>query len=168
MYYLFIFAFYSIIGWIFETLIALIANIDFNSGIMHGPWTPVYGLSAIIMIIIWRKWLYNIKNKKILKSFIFFLATMFVLSILELVAGLLIQLLMGTTYWDYSKVFPLHIGKFISVEVGILWGILSLLTIWFINPKIEKLIVKIPKVIIYIFYGIFLLDLIITILTKFV
>lgn len=168
IYYLFIFIIYSIIGWIFETSIAYITNIDFNSGIMFGPWTPVYGFSVILMIIIWRKWLYKFQHNKIKKSIIFFFITIIILSLLELLGGVLIEVLTGKVYWDYSKTFYLHIGKYISVEVSLIWGILSLITIWLVNPKIEKIIKKIPKIIFYIFYIAFIIDLLMTIITKFV
>lgn len=168
MYYLVLFFLYSIIGWIFETLLALITNVDYNSGIMYGPWTPVYGISILIMILIWRKRLQNIQHNKILKSVLFFFISALVLSILELVSGLVIEFFTGIVYWDYSKTFPFHIGKFISLEVGMIWGLLSLITIWLINPKIERIVPKIPKFIIYIFYSIFSIDLIVTILTKFI
>lgn len=167
MYYLVMFFLYSIIGWIFETTIAFFTNAHFNSGIMYGPWTPVYGISVIVMVLIWRKLLIKIQHYKVLKSIIFFIITMVVLSLLELTAGLLIEKLTGQIYWNYSKTFPLHIGKYISVEVGIFWGILSLITIWLINPKIEKIFKKIPRFVIYLFYLIFIIDLTVTIFTKF-
>ena len=53
MYYINNFLLFSIIGHILESVVYLILNNDGYSGIMYGPWTPVYGFGIILIIIIY-------------------------------------------------------------------------------------------------------------------
>ncbi len=49
MYFLNCFFIYSILGFILECLFTLITKNHFASGILYGPWTPVYGFGAIFV-----------------------------------------------------------------------------------------------------------------------
>ena len=64
MYYINNFIFFSLFGHLLESTIYLFLNNNNYSGIMYGPWTPVYGLGVIIIIII-----YNIIKKTKLTKF---------------------------------------------------------------------------------------------------
>ena len=55
MYYIHNFVFYSIMGYIFETLTALIFNINSESGFMYGPYTIVYGISITLIFLLYKK-----------------------------------------------------------------------------------------------------------------
>ena len=52
MFYINCFLLYSILGFLLETIAAFIMKSGFKSGILYGPWTPVYGIGAILTIII--------------------------------------------------------------------------------------------------------------------
>ena len=56
MYLLNCFFIYSILGFIIEGLFTLIVSGKFSSGILYGPWTPVYGFGAILTIVISKKY----------------------------------------------------------------------------------------------------------------
>ena len=47
MYYINNFFMYSILGHIFESIIYLFC--EGESGILYGPWTPVYGIGVVII-----------------------------------------------------------------------------------------------------------------------
>ena len=57
MFYINCFLLYSILGYLLETLAAFITKSNFKSGILFGPWTPVYGLGAVLIILISRYFL---------------------------------------------------------------------------------------------------------------
>ena len=54
MYYINNFLFFSIFGHILESTVYLILNNNGYSGILYGPWTPVYGFGIILIILIYK------------------------------------------------------------------------------------------------------------------
>ncbi|MDD2208133.1 MAG: putative ABC transporter permease [Bacilli bacterium] len=160
MIYLNIFHFFSIIGYILETL--FIKN--YNSGILYLPWTPVYGISILIAIFINKK-IENISKKKLLKIFIHFVSCALILSCLEFISGHLIELIFNKVYWNYDS-FKYNLGKYISLETALIWGISSTLTVYLIYPHLSKILKKVPKWWTIVLTIIFLIDIIITFIVK--
>jgi len=66
-------------------------------------------------------------------------------------------------FWDYSN-FKFHFGHYISLEMSALWGILSILFLYFVKPWMDKIIKKIPKWLTIFVFLIFLVDVFITFL----
>ena len=164
MYYINTFFIFSIFGFIFETFINMCLKQKLNSGFLYGPYTPIYGIGVIIIILI-NKWLDKKDITKSKKIIITFLINSIILTISELIGGYLIKWIFHQNLWDYSGL-PLHIGKYISIEISIIWGILSLIYIYCIKKITDVFIKKIPKYISYEFIIIFIIDLIITLITK--
>lgn len=46
MYYINCFFLYSFLGFIIENIVHLINKDDSGSGILYGPWTPIYGVGS--------------------------------------------------------------------------------------------------------------------------
>lgn len=160
MYYLNYFFIMSLIGHFIETFIYA----DGNSGILLAPWTPVYGIGTILILLINKVINKYIKNKYV-KIILLFLSSMIILSIIEAIGGYLIEYLFHTTFWDYSD-FKFNIGKYIAVEIAIIWGLCSILLIYFIKPLIDKIISKIPKYLTYTLLILFIIDLVLTLIIK--
>ena len=160
MYYLNYFFIMSLIGHFIETFI----YDDGNSGILLAPWTPVYGIGTILILLINKVINKYIKNKYV-KIILLFLSSMIILSIIEAMGGYLIEYLFHTTFWDYSD-FKFNIGKYIAVEIAIIWGLCSILLIYFIKPLIDKIISKIPKYLTYTLLILFIIDLVLTLIIK--
>ncbi len=160
MYYLNYFFIMSLIGHFIETFIYS----DGNSGILLAPWTPVYGIGTILILLINKVINKYIKNKYV-KIILLFLSSMIILSIIEAMGGYLIEYLFHTTFWDYSD-FKFNIGKYIAVEIAIIWGLCSILLIYFIKPLIDKIISKIPKYLTYTLLILFIIDLVLTLIIK--
>ena len=87
-----------------------------------------------------------------------------ILTTLEFICGNLLETLFHRYYWNYSNLY-FSFGKYIALEVSIVWGLVSYLVI-FINSKIEKYIKKIPKPITIILSIIFIIDLVFTFITN--
>ena len=79
--------------------------------------------------------------------------------------GNIVELLTGKTLWDYSKM-ELNIGKYISLEIALVWGIASLIIVYILKPVTDKLIKKIPSILTYLVSFIFLIDLIFSIINN--
>lgn len=165
MYYLNYFFLYSLIGHLLESTLYIVTNSNGKSGYLIGPWTPVYGIGIIVVLIIYNLVEKYIKTKKIYKIIIFFLATAISLSIIEFIGGTLIEYFFHYTCWDYSN-FKFNIGKFVSLETTLIWGSLSVIFILFLKKISDRIVEKIPKYITYILVLIFIIDNVLTIIKR--
>lgn len=113
MRYLNVFYFFSITGYILETL--LLKN--YESGILFLPWTPVYGIGILIALFIYNK----IKNKipKWLEIILHFISCALILSLIEFIGGYLIEFTFNKVYWNYN-LLKYNIGKYISLESALI------------------------------------------------
>jgi len=94
-----------------------------------------------------------------------FLSCSIILSIIEAIGGYLIEYLFHITIWDYSN-YKFNIGKYAALEMSLIWGLSSILVVYFLKPFIDKIIGKIPKYLTYILIILFILDLFLTIIIK--
>ena len=165
MYLLNCFFIYSILGFIVEGMFTLIISGHFSSGILYGPWTPIYGFGAILTIIISRKIFKKMHQNKFIETLITFIILMIILTIIEWLGGILIENLFHETLWNY-KDYKYNIGKYISLEMSLIWGIISVFVIYFIKPIVDKLENKTPKFITIILIVLFIIDLFTTTVIK--
>lgn len=165
MYLLNCFFIYSILGFLLESTFNLIVIHHFKSGILYGPWTPVYGIGAILTIIISNKIFKKLKTTKLKETIIVFLILSVTLTLIEWIGGILIEKIFSITMWNYKK-FNFNIGKYISLEMALIWGIISIILIYFIKPLIDKIEKKIPKKLTITLSTLFIIDLIITTIIK--
>ncbi len=143
MYYINCFFLLSIIGFLFESIFFIIIKKPYNSSILYGPWTTVYGLSFFIMDFIY-KWLQKYHLPKWLEVILFFLINMILLSALEFLTGELILKILKVRYWNYvNQTF--NIDGFICLEASLFWGIASTILYYLLLPKMQNFLHKIPK-----------------------
>lgn len=127
---------YSFAGWVLESVSKTIAQRKFvNSGFLKGPFCPIYGFGAIIMLLC----LNFLKDKLIL----LFIVAFFVLSIWEYIVGLILEKLFKTKYWDYSHL-KFNIQGRVCLKNSIFWGILGVVFVRYIHPSIENYVKIIP------------------------
>ena len=89
------FIIYSFLGWLIESVYkSIFEKKIINSGFLHGPFCPIYGMGAIIMYLI----LQDFKGNPL----VIFILGFVVLSIWEYIVGVLLEKLFKTQYWDYS------------------------------------------------------------------
>lgn len=160
-YYINIFLVYSIIGFIIETTLKTFFFKHMNNGILYGPWIPVYGLGSVLIIIIMRLVFNRFKVPRWLKIVLVFLISTIVLSLIELLGGILIEKIFNKVFWDYSDL-KFNMGHYIALEISLIWGVMSLVVIYIIKPLVDKIIKKIPSVITYLVLVIFIIDAVIT------
>lgn len=164
MYYIKLFFVYSVLGFVFEnTLVKLLAS-NYESGILFGPWTPVYGLGVLVIVMIY-KWLEHHFNREWIKILLLFFISAISLSLLEFIGGKLIENIFGKIFWNYEN-FKYNIGKYASLETAAIWGIFSLFIIYLIKKPIDKIIKHIPNWLTYVFIVLFVIDGILTLILK--
>ncbi len=161
MYLINIFLSYSIIGYLFELIVDLILKIKPSSGILFGPWTPIYGFGVLIMLFIKNK-LQKLNLNKVLEIIIFFFIIVITLTLLEQLGGVLLAKLFHKTLWDYRNL-KFHITKYIALETSLGWGLGSIIIAYVIHPKFKKILKKIPFLISSLVFIAFAIDVIITI-----
>lgn|SRR5574344_1494334 len=144
MYYLNCFFIYSIFGFLLETFFAYITKSGFKSGILYGPWTPIYGIGTVVILLLSNYFFLNLHMPRWLESIIVFFIVAIFLSCLELLGGVLIEKILHLKFWDYSN-HKYHIGSYISIEMTLVWGAATILFIYIINPIVEKLLKSIPQ-----------------------
>ena len=126
------FVIYSFLGWILESIVRTICERRIiNTGFLIGPFCPIYGFGAIIMIL----FLDQFKNNIIL----LFFSSFIILSLWEYVVGVLLEKFFATKYWDYSDHKFNYKGR-ICLTNSIAWGILGVLFINYIHPTITQLL----------------------------
>lgn len=108
-----------------------------HSAVVIGPFNMAYGLGALTLSVL----LYKYKDAKWWKIFLIgFIGG----SVLEYIMSFGMELVLGFTAWDYSKK-PLNLNGRICARYSLFWGLLAIVWIKLIYPKLIKLINKIDK-----------------------
>ena len=134
---IFFFIVYSIAGWILESIYkSILEKKPINSGFMFGPYCPIYGFGAIIMIAL----LQNIKSDITL----LFIVSFVVLTLWEYVVGVILEKVYHTKYWDYSN-NRININGRVCLLNSVYWGILGVVFTRVVHPQVAKLTLLIPS-----------------------
>lgn len=165
MYYLNYFFMYSLIGYLLETGLYLILDKSGNSGYLMGPWTPVYGIGIVLIILMYNFIDKHIKKNKFIKLLVLFFVSAIILSIIEWCGGILIEKVFHYTCWNYSNL-KFHIGKYVALELAVVWGLLAIFFILFLKRISDYIIKRIPKYITYTLVILFIIDNILTIVKR--
>ncbi len=158
---LFIFALFSIVGWILEVIYrSLMVKKFVNPGFMTGCVVPIYGFGAIILNIICSALDGINSNNKIL---IIFLVSFLSLTLLEFISGYVLYKFMHVKLWDYSN-YKFNYKGFICLRFSIIWGVCAFIFYFLVYPWINEVALSFTSNIIGIFFlgiysGIFLVDL---------
>ena len=132
--YFFIYAF---LGWVMEVIYALFIHGHFvNRGFLFGPICPIYGFGAIILIITTKK----LYKRPVLK---FIIATVS-FSVFEYLVSLILVMLFGLRWWDYSDAM-FNIQGRVSLLYSVFWGIIGVVVLEKLHPFIQNKIQNITK-----------------------
>ncbi len=128
------FLIYSILGWLYEVIWwgFIEHNAGFtNRGFLFGPWLPIYGFGMLFVIVIQ-------KRLKITAPGMVFLSGMVITTVAELIGSYVMELLTGGFLWNYEELFLNFEGR-IALKPAILFGLLVLLAIEVVHPKITNI-----------------------------
>lgn len=140
--WLFFFYFYCFFGWVFESTYVSVKSRKFvNRGFMRGPFLPIYGSGAIMMLVVSMPFQDNL--------ILTYLAGCVGATVLEFVTGTVMEALFKVRYWDYSNQKFNYKGH-ICLGSTIAWGFLTIFMTEFLHRGVEKLVFSIPDLIITI------------------
>ena len=153
---------YSFIGWVLESVYKTFLERQLvNSGFLKGPFCPIYGLGALIMLLTLNFLKGNIA--------LLFIVSFFIMTLWEYIAGVILEKVFKTKYWDYSN-NRFNINGRVCLLNSIFWGVLGVLFINYVHPFIEEKIGLIPQnILLYItivIYILVLIDLVATTITT--
>lgn len=156
-YYINIFFMFSMFGYIMECIFNFICKENPGSGILSLPWTPIYGFGSVLILLV-----YNFIQKSIhllgyQKAILLGFSMMIILTIIELIGGIFIEKVFHKVFWDYRK-FKFNIGKYISLEVSLIWAFSSVIISYIVIPFLKPYILTIPEYITITFIILFILD----------
>lgn len=148
------FIIYSFLGWIMESIVRTVCEKKLiNTGFLYGPFCPIYGCGAIIMIL----FLKNFENTWIL----LFVTSFLFLTFWEYIVGVFLEKTFKTKYWDYSEQKFNFQGRICLVN-SICWGILGIIFIKYIHPfvieKLQYVDVISLKIVVYTAMILFIID----------
>ena len=134
---LWLFLFYSFLGWLAETVLAALKRRRLlNRGFLSAPFSPTYGLGALLFAI----FLPELRED----PFFLFLLGMILATFLEFVTGVFLERIFHQKWWDYSGQRFQFEGH-ICLKYSVIWGLSALLAIFVLNPIFLTLVGLIPR-----------------------
>lgn len=135
--WLFFFYFYCFFGWCFEsTYVSLKEKHPVNRGFMRGPFLPLYGSGAIMMLVVSMPFQDNI--------FFTYVAGCIGATVLEYVTGVTMEALFKVRYWDYSNQ-KFNFQGHICLGSSLAWGLLTILMTEFVHRWVENVVFMVPS-----------------------
>ncbi len=111
--------------------------LESRRGLVYGPFNLLYGVGAVFLTLA----LYKYRNRGRLWSFC---GGFIVGSALEYVCSWGQEMLLGSRSWDYSNM-PLNLNGRICFTYSVFWGILGIVWIKDLYPRMSKWILKISN-----------------------
>ena len=134
--WLFFFYMYCFLGWCFEsTYVSVKSKKWVNRGFMRGPFLPLYGSGATMMLVVSMPFQENV--------LLTYIAGVVGATALEYITGVTMEALFNVRYWDYSGQ-PFNFQGHICLKSSLAWGVLTILMTRVIHRPIEQFILSIP------------------------
>ena len=153
------FVLYSFLGWLCETIYCSIGSKKFiNRGFLNGPFCPIYGTGALLVIDVFMKY----KDDLVA----LFILSMVVTSVVEYITSYLLEKIFNLQLWDYST-YSFNLNGRVCLKNSLMFGVLSIAAVEVIHPAVESFLNKLPYWFLVTFTGIlvvyFICDVFITV-----
>ena len=133
--WLLFFYIYCFIGWCWETGYVSLEKRHFeNRGFLRGPFLPIYGSGAIMMLVVAGPF-HNL--------IAIYFAGVVGATALELVTGIAMEAMFKVRYWDYSKKFCNYKG-YICLSSSVAWGFFTIILTRYVHKPIEHFVLSAP------------------------
>lgn len=127
----FFFFVYAFLGWCVEVIYAAVHHGKFvNRGFLNGPVCPIYGIGVTLIVVL----LSPLKDHLLL----LFVGSVILTSLLEFIAGWVLEKLFKQRWWDYSHV-RFNIKGYICLRFSLIWGSACVVIVHLVHPVVEDL-----------------------------
>lgn len=134
---LWIFFVYSFIGWVIGTILAAYRRKKFvDVGFLYGSYCPSYGICGVLFFIL----LHELHNQ----WFFMFLGGAIISSFVVYMTGFFLQKIFHHKWWDYSRK-RFQFGSYVHMPYTILWGLMAIICVEFIEPTLLNAVHLIPS-----------------------
>lgn len=128
--WLFFFYVYCFLGWLWETCYVSVLKAKWvNRGFMRGPFLPIYGSGAIVVLIFTLPFRTNAR--------LVFLVGMTSATLMEYFTGVAMEKMFHVRYWDYSNQ-RLNLNGHICLTSSLAWGAFSVILTLYGHKPIER------------------------------
>ncbi len=135
--YIYIFFIFSVIGWLIEVTLKSIQFKKFtNRGFLVGPYCPIYGLGAFL-IVLTNNYLGTYDKSLAL----IFLTSVFICGLVEYLVSYFLEKIYHARWWDYSTK-PMNLNGRIWIGNLILFGLGGLAIVKIFNPIFMEVFYK--------------------------
>lgn len=107
-----------------------------DRGVLNSPLCIVYGFAGVIIAVT----MPDIRES----TFFLFLFSALYATVIEWIAGHILERATDTRWWDYSHL-PMNLDGYVALPVSVLWGILGVVVVKWGNPLLLDLIRMIPQ-----------------------
>ncbi len=166
------FMIYAVVGWMIEVSFhAVTLGKVVNRGFLNGPLCPVYGCGVLMVLavlnVIGNTFGVETDLEKASSLLLFAVGIVFA-TLIELIAGFLLDKLFHARWWDYRD-RKFNLNGYICLGFSIVWGLAIAFVLRVVQPFFDKVINFIPHllgvILLAIMYLVFIIDLIITVMT---
>ena len=142
-FFILLFFCYSFIGYILEVIevYRVSHSIVFSRGFLIGPYLPIFGFGAILMIYILEPY----KNDYV----VLFVLGLVICCLLEYFTSLIMEKIFKLRWWDYSDM-RFNINGRVCLETGVKFGLGGIIIVKFFNPILISILSLIPYKIVII------------------
>ena len=139
-----LFMIYSFVGWIIEMIDKTITDKKIvNRGFLIGPYCPIYGCGAILMIILLQRY--------IEEPITLFFMSIIIFSLLEYTTSFIMEKMFKARWWDYSN-YKFNINGRICLETMIPFGLAGMIAMYIVNPFFVRCLDRTPYIILTVAY----------------
>ncbi len=132
--WLLFFYFYCFLGWVWETCYVSVLKARWvNRGFMRGPFLPIYGSGAIVVLIFTLPFRTN--------AWLVFVVGMTSATLLEYFTGAAMEKMFHVRYWDYSRQ-RLNLNGYICVTSSLAWGCFSVILTLYGHTPVERFVMN--------------------------
>lgn len=127
---------YSFLGWVFESCYVSLKEKKWtNRGFLKGPFLPIYGTGAVMMLVVSEPF----KDNLVLTYF----AGVMGATLLELLTGEAIEAIFKVRYWDYSNQ-KFNYKGYICLSSSVAWGLFTIGMNEWLHPAVLYLLEMAP------------------------
>lgn len=151
---IFLFFFFSFIGWCWEVGYHLVIDHRFiNRGMLFGPWLPIYGVGGVMILLVLRHF-FERPGK-------LFFMIMLVCGTIEYLTGWALETIWHTRWWDYRE-YTFQIQGRVSLIGLLIFGTGGLTIVYWIAPRFNQWLGKKEgkneEIIAFLLLALFLID----------